>query len=167
MDITGHDRRRLELDPFLGHDGAAHLSGYDRLLGVEVALDHGAGGNQDLGADPDRSLHPSFDADDPFGLEIADHGHVTGNDRKGYLIGAAPTQLVPLLIARRVIEDPHQLPSLTMVRGSSETPFCRTSKWRCGAVDRPVLPLRPMTCPGATEAPGCTRMRERCPYMVW
>src|SRR5689334_19645651 len=167
MDVPCYHRRGLELHPFAGHDSAAYLSGYHGLLGVEVTFDDRAGGHQHLGSDPHRSLDPPFDPDHPFGLEIADDGHVARDDRKGYLIGAPAPQLVPLLIAGGVIEDPHQLPSLTMVRGSSETPFCRTSKWRCGAVDRPVFPLRPMTCPGATEAPGCTRMRERWPYMVW
>ena len=111
--------------------------------------------HQHLRADPDGPADSALDPHDALGLEIADHRHVAGDDREGYLVGAAAAELVPLLVPRRVVEDPHQLPSLTMVRGSSETPFWRISKCRCGAVERPVLPLRPMTWPGATEAPGC------------
>ena len=69
-------------------DGAADLAGDDRLLGVQVALDHGAGGDEDLGADADGPADPALDPDDALGLEVADDGHVARDDRERYLVGA-------------------------------------------------------------------------------
>ena len=103
--------------------------------------------HQDLGADPHRALHPPLDPHHAFCLQIADHRHVAGDDGERYLIGPPPLELVALLVTRCIGEDPHQPPCLTMVLGSSEVPPCRISKWRCGAVDRPLFPLRPMTSP--------------------
>src|SRR2546427_3938080 len=42
----------------------------------------------------------------------------------------------------------------------------RISKWRCGAVDRPELPERAITCLAGTASPSCTSRRDACPYIV-
>ena len=54
----------------------------------------------------------------------------TGSVRFGgqNLVGLAPPQLVALFVSRRVGEEAHHSPCLTMVRGSSEVPRCRISK---------------------------------------
>ena len=46
------------------------------------------------------------------------------------------------------------------------TPPCRISKWRWGPVDRPVLPIKPMTCPCCTPCPAMTRISLRWAYRV-
>ena len=55
--------------------------------------------------------------------------------------------------SREPKEDAHQRASFTIVPGSIETPLWRISKWRCGADDRPVSPLRPMTSPASHRRP--------------
>src|SRR5207249_9675032 len=59
-----------------------------------------------------------------------------------------------------------QFSCFTTVRGSSDLPSRRISKWRCGAVDRPELPESAITCPATTESPSRTTSREACPYIV-
>src|SRR5262245_27094460 len=50
--------------------------------------------------------------------------------------------------------------------GSIGAPWRRTSKWRCGPVEIPVLPTSPMTCPGVTTSPTLTSTWLWCPYRV-
>src|SRR5260370_22990084 len=45
-------------------------------------------------------------------------------------------------------------------------PFCRMRKSRCGPVERPVLPTRPMVLPISTCSPLRTNMRDKCKYIV-
>lgn len=45
--------------------------------------------------------------------------------------------------------------------GSMGLPSGRTSKWRWGPVDAPVVPTCPMTSPAFTVAPAVVLMRER------
>ena len=45
--------------------------------------------------------------------------------------------------------------------GSTAAPRRRTSKWRCGPVERPVAPTRPTSSPDATRSPTPTAIRER------
>ena len=117
--------------------------------------------------DPHGSAHPSLHPHHALGLQVADYCHVAGDNREGYLVGPPPPELVPLLVPCGIAEDPHQRPSLTMVAGPATDPRWRISKCRWGAVDRPLLPLSPITSPGATVALAVTKMRERWPYIVW
>ena len=78
----------------------------------------------------------------------------------------APAQFIALFVPRGVAENSHHPPSFTKVCGSKDNPRCRISKWSCGAVERPVLPLSPITWPGATLSSAATKMRDRWPYMV-
>ena len=52
--------------------------------------------------------------------------------------------------------------SYSAVRGSTAAPRRRTSKCRCGPVERPVLPTSPIRSPAPTDSPGETVMRDRC-----
>src|SRR5438105_4310246 len=49
-------------------------------------------------------------------------------------------------------------------RGSTGRPSWRTSKWRCGPVERPVEPRRPTCWPPWTLSPSMTVTADRCPY---
>ncbi len=40
--------------------------------------------------------------------------------------------------------------------GSTSPPLIQTSKWRWFAVERPVLPTKPINWPAATVCPACT-----------
>src|SRR5215210_680017 len=128
MDVACDYRGGLKLDPFPRHDGTAHLSCHHGLLRVQIAFDDRTGRHQHLGSDPDGASDAALDPNHSLCLEVADHRHVARDNGERNLVGPPTTQLVPLLVLRLVIEDAHQLPSLTMVRGSSETPFWRISK---------------------------------------
>ena len=50
--------------------------------------------------------------------------------------------------------------------GSTAAPRRRSSKCRCGPVERPVEPTRPIGAPAATHCPRRTSMRDRCAYQL-
>src|SRR5215203_2475276 len=144
----------------------ADLTGNNSLLGVQITLNYSAFGHQHLGPDAHGSTHPSFYPYHTLCLQVPYYCHIASYDREWDLVGAAAPEFVAIVVTSGVAENPHQLPSLTMVCGSNDSPSRRISKCRCGAVERPLLPVRPITWLGETVAPDATKMRERCPYMV-
>ena len=50
--------------------------------------------------------------------------------------------------------------------GSIVLPSCRTSKWRCGPVEYPVVPTLPTGWPGSTRSSGWTVTSLKCAYLV-
>ena len=53
--------------------------------------------------------------------------------------------------------------SMSHSHGSTTDPLMCTSKWQWLAVELPVLPTKPISCPAATESPTCT---WRVPYVM-
>jgi hypothetical protein len=45
-------------------------------------------------------------------------------------------------------------------------PRCKMRKSRCGPVESPVLPTKPIVLPISTRSPWCTNMRDKCRYIV-
>ena len=151
-DVTGHHRGRLKLHPLPGVNGSAHLARDDRLLGMEVALDDGSLATSTCPPTrtvprtlPSTRTMPSVSRSPITVMSLA-------MIEKGIWSVRRRLSSFPCSSRAAIAEDPHQRPSFTMVCGSSDRPRWRISKWRCGAVERPLLPLSPMTSPGATVA---------------
>ena len=55
---------------------------------------------------------------------------------------------------------------VSRVAFGNQSPLTRTSKWRCGPVERPVEPDMATTVPASTALPTDTISWEQCPYRV-
>lgn len=64
-----------------------------------------------------------------------------------------------------VIHGGHLSGGSTIERGSIASPSLRISKWRCGAVERPVFPLSAITSCCSTASSAATKSSDACAYI--
>src|SRR5438093_5982728 len=70
--VAVNDTRRLQLDPFLSVDRAAHLAANNRLTAHDVAFHFPAPRDKDLLCRPHRSVHRAFYLYDAVLRDVAD-----------------------------------------------------------------------------------------------
>src|SRR5690606_10508036 len=170
-DLALDDAGRLELEAALGDDGAADPAADHGVLRHHIALHHAVLADPPRLSGADRALDGPLDPERSLGLTVADDAHPRPDDRDD----AVTRGLRDLIVLRhrlatrlevlRSSESTQHHGCLIMTRGSMASPFRRTSKWRCGAVERPVEPLSAMTSCRSTRSPGATNRRDACPYI--
>jgi hypothetical protein len=111
---------------------------------------------------PELLFVANADDDFPADLALAALAGDTGGVGVGELLHAASKNAI---IAKSVVKK-EMVYTLLMTfvlkiylrkrNGFRHAPFCRIRKSRCGPVDRPVLPTRPITCPFFTDSPALT-----------
>src|SRR5919201_3494201 len=144
--VAMDDARRLQFHTLFGVDRTADLAADNCFATDDVAFHFPAPGDEDLFGGADGAADGAFDLDDAIRGDVAYDAHPRtddGESRHSFARAAAISGCA--LFA----EHRHQCapPSSTSSSGSIDLPSWRISKCRCGAVDRPVFPDRPMTCP--------------------
>ena len=98
---------------------------------------------------------------------LLNHGQVTLSGRY-YSSGQVRGSTFPDQVGDRLRSSGLAGPSFSGIggrrrRGSRGRPSCRSSKWRCGPVDFPVLPTPPMAYPWRTASPSWAMITFRWP----
>src|SRR5690606_20896016 len=173
LDLAG----RLELEAALGRHRSGHLPADDRVLCQDVALDHAVLADDHCLAGADCPLDVSLDPECAVCRAVAVHAHARTDDRD-YAVARGRRAVrflghvtlilgvVPGRALRVPADERHRVPqgAATKRSGSTGFPSMRTSKCRCGADERPLVPTRASGWPDATLAPALTSSVSAWPY---